>query len=146
MRWPRACIARPILYAIREPLEGLRLTSEAKARGAPPKTGTDLDVIALLEDVPLRQADDEISICLPNVAETCAGYWGLCQDVSNNLAVVLVRVDDYDPDEEAPAHVYGGRAALREAIEGEEKPAAPRKGRQTHPPGAERSRTRRAPT
>ena len=100
MRWPRACIARPILYAIREPLEGLRLTSEAKARGAPPKTGTDLDVIALLEDVPLRQADDEISICLPYVAETCASGWGLCQDMSNNLDVVRVMVSDYDLDEE----------------------------------------------
>ena len=122
MRWPRACIARPILYAIPELVEGLRLTSEAKAKGAPLKTGTDFDVIALLEDVPLRQADDETSICLPNVAETCAGYWGLCQDVSNNLAAVLVRVDDHDPDEEAAAHVYGRYAALREAIEAEAKP------------------------
>ena len=39
------------------------------------------DVIALLKDVPLRQADDETSLCLPYVAETCASDWGLCQDV-----------------------------------------------------------------
>ena len=43
------------------------------------------DVIALLKDVPLRQVDDETSICLPYVAETCAGDWGLCQDVLANI-------------------------------------------------------------
>ena len=46
--------------------------------------------------------------------------------MSNNLAVVLVRVDDYDLDEEAAAHVYGGRAALREAVEAEETPVGRR--------------------
>ena len=57
-------------------------------------------MIALLKDVPLRHADDEISICLPHVAETCASGWGLCQDMSNNLDVVRVMVSDYDLDEE----------------------------------------------
>ena len=47
------------------------------------------DVIALLKDVPLRQADDETSICLPYVADTCAGDWGLCQDVLANIDAIL---------------------------------------------------------
>ena len=42
--------------------------------------------------------------------------------MSNDLAVAHARVDDDDLDEEAAAHVYGRRAALREAIEAEEKP------------------------
>ena len=58
------------------------------------------DVIALVKDVPLRQADDEPSIGLPYVAETCASDWGLCQDVLANLDVVLQMVDDYGLDEE----------------------------------------------
>jgi Fic family protein len=79
------------------------------------------DVIALLKDVPLRQADDETSICLPYVADTCAGDWGLCQDVLANIDVVLAMVDDYDLDEQEMARVYGRLVALREAIEAEEK-------------------------
>ena len=40
-RWPRAYLARPILDAIQEPLEGLRLKSEAAPKRAPLKSGTD---------------------------------------------------------------------------------------------------------
>jgi hypothetical protein len=80
------------------------------------------DVIALLKDVPLRTVDDEHSICLPYVAETCAGDWGLCQDVLANLEVVLQMVDDYDLGEEEMARVYGRLTSIREAIETEEKP------------------------
>jgi len=79
------------------------------------------DVIALLKDVPLRQVDDETSVCVPYVAETCAGDWGLCQDVLVNIDAVLRMVDDYDLTEEEAARVYGRLAALREAIEAEEK-------------------------
>jgi hypothetical protein len=79
------------------------------------------DVIALLKDVPLRQADDENSVCVPYVAETCAADWGLCQDVLANIGVVLQMVDDYGLDDEETARVYGRLAAIREAIEAEEK-------------------------
>ena len=114
-RRPRACIARPMLDAIQEPLERLRPTSEAKARGAPLKTGADLDE-------PPERAAEETSIRLPNVAEACAGDRGLCQDVSNDLSDVPAEVDDDDLDEEAAARVYGRLAALREAIEAERTP------------------------
>jgi hypothetical protein len=79
------------------------------------------DVIALLKDVPLRQVDDETSICVPYVAETCAADWGLCQDVLANIGVVLAMVGDYGLSEEETARVYGRLAALREAIQTEEK-------------------------
>jgi hypothetical protein len=79
------------------------------------------DVIALLKDVPLRRADDESSVCLPYVAETCAGDWGLHRDVKGNIETVLAMVDDYDLSDEEMALVYGRLAAIREAIETEEK-------------------------
>ena len=79
------------------------------------------DVIALLKDVPLRQADDETSICLPYIADTCAGDWGLCQDVLANIDAILQMVDDYALDEDEIARVYGRLAALREAVHAEEK-------------------------
>ena len=80
------------------------------------------DVIALLKDVPLRRVDDETSICLPYVAATCAADWGLCQDVLANLDAVVHMVGDFDLDEEEAARVHGRLAAIREAIEAEEKP------------------------
>jgi len=80
------------------------------------------DVIALLKDVPVRDVDDETSICLPYVAEMCADDWGLYQDVLTNIDVVLAMVDDYDLDEEETARVCGRLAALREAIAAKEKP------------------------
>ncbi len=80
------------------------------------------DVIALLKDVPLRRADEEHSICLPYLAETCAGDWGLCQDVLANIDIVLQMVDDYDLGEEDAARVRGRLTAIREAIDAEEKP------------------------
>jgi len=79
------------------------------------------DVIALLKDVPLRRADDESSVCLPYLAETCAGDWGLHRDVMGNIETVLAMVDDYDLSDEEMALVYGRLAAIREAIETEEK-------------------------
>ncbi len=79
------------------------------------------DVIALLKDVPLRQVDDETSLCVPYIADTCAGDWGLCQDLLANTDVVLQMVDDYDLDDEEMARVYGRLTAIREAIQAEEK-------------------------
>ncbi len=79
------------------------------------------DVIALVKDVPLREADDESSICLPYLAETCADDWGLYQDVVTNIDVVLATVDDFDLSREEAAWVYGRLTAIREAIRSEEK-------------------------
>lgn len=79
------------------------------------------DVIALLKDVPLRRVDDETSLCVPYIADTCAGDWGLCQDLLANIDVVLRMLDDYALDEEELARVYGRLTAIREAIEAEEK-------------------------
>jgi hypothetical protein len=79
------------------------------------------DVIALVKDVPLREVDDDSSLCLPYLAETCADDWGLYQDISANIDVVLAMLDDFDLTTEEAARVYGRLTAIREAIENEEK-------------------------
>ena len=81
------------------------------------------DVIALVKDVPLRRTDDEHSLCVPYIAETCAGDWGLCQDVLANIDGVLLMLDDYDLGDEERSRVHDRLGAIREAIEAEEKPA-----------------------
>lgn len=81
------------------------------------------DVIALVKDVPLREVDDEHSLCVPHIAATCAGDWGLCQDVLANIDGVLQALDGYDLDEEEAARVRRRLGAVREAIAAEEKPA-----------------------
>ena len=63
------------------------------------------DVIALVKDVPLRRTDDEHSLCVPYIAETCAGDWGLCQDVLANIDGVLVLLAEYDLDDEERSRV-----------------------------------------
>jgi hypothetical protein len=82
------------------------------------------DVIALVKDLPLRQTDDDHSLCVPYIAVTCAGDWGLCQDVLANIEGVLLMLSDFDLDEEENARVRRRLGAVREAIEAEEKPAA----------------------
>jgi len=79
------------------------------------------DVIALVKDVPLREVDDESSLCLPHLAEACADDWGLYKDISANIDVVLAMLDDFDLSTEETARVYGRLTAIREAIENEEK-------------------------
>ena len=81
------------------------------------------DVIALVKDVPLRRTDDEHSLCVPYIAETCAGDWGLCQDVLANIDGVLVSLAEYHLDDEERSRVQDRLGAIREAIEAEEKPA-----------------------
>ena len=80
------------------------------------------DVIALLKDVPLREADDEHSSACPYVAETCAGDWGLCQDVLANIDVVAADARRLRPGEEERPASAARLTAIREAIEAEEKP------------------------
>ena len=80
------------------------------------------DVIALVKDVPLRETDDEHSLCVPCIAATCAADWGLHEDVLANIDKVLVLLDDFELDEEERARVRRRLEAIREAIEAEEKP------------------------
>jgi len=80
------------------------------------------DIIALLKDLPLRETDDDLSICVPYLAETCAWDWGLYTDLTANLRTVLDWLDDFGLDERAKARVYGRATAILEAIEDEEKP------------------------
>ncbi|MFA4966228.1 MAG: Fic family protein [Thermoleophilia bacterium] len=79
------------------------------------------DVIALLKDVPLREVDDDESIFVPYLAEECAQDWGLHHDITTNIDVVLARLDDYGLSDVEVALVYGRLAAIREAIDDEEK-------------------------
>ena len=78
-RWPRAYIARPILDAIQAPLEDLRLTSEAEAKGAPLKTGTDL------EEPPEKPAERHMAEAMALIDE--ARRYGVQVRLMGGLAV-----------------------------------------------------------
>ena len=80
------------------------------------------DIIALVKDLPLRETDDDLSICVPYLAETCAWDWGLYTDLTTNLRTVLDWLDDFGLNERERARVYGRVTAALEAIEDEEKP------------------------
>jgi Fic family protein len=80
------------------------------------------DIIALLKDLPLRETDDDLSICVPYLAETCAWDWGLYTDLTANLRIVLDWLDDFGLTERERSRVYGRVTAALEAIEDEEKP------------------------
>jgi hypothetical protein len=80
------------------------------------------DIIALFKDLPLREIDDDLSICVRHIAEACAYDWGLYIDVTTNLQVVVDWLGDYGLSEQESARVYGRVTAVAEAIEDEEKP------------------------
>ncbi len=80
------------------------------------------DIIALCKDLPLRETDDDLSICVPYLAETCAWDWGLYTDLTANLRIVLDWLDDFGLTEREKARVYGRVTAALEAIEDEDKP------------------------
>ncbi len=80
------------------------------------------DIIALFKDLPLREIDDDLSICVRYIAEACAYDWGLFIDVTTNLQIVLDWLGDYGLSEQETARVYGRVTAVAEAIEDEEKP------------------------
>jgi Fic family protein len=80
------------------------------------------DVIALVKDVPLRDADDEHSLSLPYIAATCAADWGLCEDVLGNIDKVLVLLPDFGLDEEERARVQRRLRAVRDAVDAADKP------------------------
>ncbi len=79
------------------------------------------DLIALFKDLPLREIDDDLSICVRYIAEACAYDWGLYIDITANLQIVLDWLSDYGLSEREAARVYGRVTAVAEAIEDEEK-------------------------
>ena len=79
------------------------------------------DIIALFKDLPLREIDDDLSICVRYIAEACAYDWGLFIDVTTNLQIVLDWLGDYGLSEQESARVYGRVTAVAEAIDDEEK-------------------------
>jgi Fic family protein len=78
-RWPRAYIARPILDAMQEPLEDLRMTSAAKAREAPLKSATDV------EEPPEKPAERHMAEALELIDE--ARRFGVQVRLMGGLAV-----------------------------------------------------------
>jgi hypothetical protein len=80
------------------------------------------DVIALVKDVPLRETDDEHSLCVPYIAAACAADWGLHEDVLANVDKVLALLADFELDEEERGRVQRRLRAVREAIASEDKP------------------------
>ena len=79
------------------------------------------DLIALFKDLPLREIDDDLSICVRYIAEACAYDWGLYTDVTANLQIVLDWLGDYGLSEQETARVHERVTAVAAAIEDEEK-------------------------
>ncbi len=75
------------------------------------------DVIALVKDVPLRDADDDASIDMLHIAEVCSKDWGLYQDITTNIDIALAMVDDYGLTEAQQDRVYARLAAVKESVE-----------------------------
>jgi Fic family protein len=75
------------------------------------------DAIALLKDVPLGDADGDLSIALPYMAEVCSRDWGLYTDITTNLAIVLSRIGDYGLSRADRDRVRIRLTALKDAIE-----------------------------
>ncbi len=80
------------------------------------------DLIALFKDVPLREVDDDLSICVSRLVQVCAEDWGLYFDVTTNLKAVLDWLHDFGLTEDEASRVNGRITAVLEAIEDEEKP------------------------
>jgi hypothetical protein len=80
------------------------------------------DVVALLKDVPLLDADGGPSVDVPYMAETCSRDWGLYHDITTNLDVVLERAGDYGLPAGDLQRVLERVAAVKEAVEDASKP------------------------
>jgi len=79
------------------------------------------DVIALFKDVPLRDIDDDASIDVLHIAEVCSRDWGLYQDITTNLDIVLATVGDYGLTEAQQDRVHTRLAAVKESVENASK-------------------------
>jgi hypothetical protein len=79
------------------------------------------DVIALLKNLPLSDADDNASINPAQLARACARDWGIFSDVSANLGTVTGSLADYSLSGMESERVAARVAQLQQAIAGEEK-------------------------
>lgn len=75
------------------------------------------DVIALLKDVPLRDADDDASLDVLHIADVCSRDWGLYQDVTTNIDVALSMVGDYGLTQGQSERVIARLTAIKESID-----------------------------
>ena len=86
------------------------------------------DAIALVKDVPLREADAEgeleISFDIGYLAEVCSQDWGLYHDITTNLELVLASVGDYGLADDALARVRGRLTTITETLRGADKAVA----------------------
>ena len=77
------------------------------------------DAIALVKDVPLREADAEgeleISLDIGYLAEVCSQDWGLYHDITTNLELVLASIEEYGLDDDAQALVRGRLTTITES-------------------------------
>ena len=80
------------------------------------------DVVALLKDVPLLDADGGPSVDVPYMAETCSRDWGLYHDITTNLDAVLARAGDYGLPADDLQRVRERVSAVKEAVEDASKP------------------------
>jgi cell filamentation protein, protein adenylyltransferase len=79
------------------------------------------DVVALLKDVALRDADDDTSIDVLHIADVCSRDWGLYYDLTTNLDVALAMVGDYGLTEGQLARVVARLTAIKESVESASK-------------------------
>jgi len=79
------------------------------------------DVIGLLKDLPLGEADDNVSIDVRRLAVACAGDWGLWFDVTANLRLVAACLDDYGLAGREQTRVEERLASIAQAIARQEK-------------------------
>ena len=86
------------------------------------------DAIALVKDVPLREADAEgeleISLDVGHLAEMCSQDWGLYHDITTNLELVLASVGDYGLTDEALARVRKRLITITETLRSADKAVA----------------------
>ena len=80
------------------------------------------DVVALLKDVPLLDAEGGPSVDVPYMADTCSRDWGLYHDITTNLDAVLARAGDYGLPADDLQRVRERVSAIREAVEDASKP------------------------
>ena len=86
------------------------------------------DVLALVKDIPLREAgaegEHEISIDVMHLVDVCSGDWGLYHDITTNLDVVLATMGDYGLPGDALDKVRERFTTIRGALQGASKPIA----------------------
>ncbi len=86
------------------------------------------DAIALVKDLPLREADTEgeleISLDIAYLAEVCSQDWGLYHDITTNLELVLASVGEYGLADDVAALARGHLTTIVETLRGASKAVA----------------------